>query len=424
MNQFKRIDRITMILSCLCFSLRCAAQDELTWSRFRGPNGTGILETCHVPIPWQPSDVQWSVALPGGGNGSPVLAKDRVFLLSADPKDATRYALCYSLDTGELLWKKDFASRHHALHKFSSYASSTPCVDEQMVYFAWADDTSLTVRAFTHGGDDVWTRDLGRYVSQHGFGTSPIRVDDKLILYDCQDAEELAPGVAPGKSRLLALSAKTGEVVWESPCTPVRVCYGVPCLYTDKSGKTSIIEANTGNGFFAVDVESGKRLWSRPAFEKRVCSSPIIAGNLVIGTEGSGGGGNQLVAVSADGSGQEILRISNQTTAPYVPTPVVLGDTAFLWADNGIVSCVELPTGKILWRQRIGGNVASSPVIIGGKLIGMSDDGVVTILAASHAYQKLGRIELGDVIRSTPAADATHLVIRTNSTLHCIGVKN
>ncbi len=111
--------------------------------------------------------------------------------MSADSATAERYALSFDLVSGKELWRKSFPSQEHKLHARSSYASCTPCANERAVYFAWATPESLTVKAFTHDGDELWGKDFGRYVSAHGFGGSPILVDDKVILANSQDAEEL-----------------------------------------------------------------------------------------------------------------------------------------------------------------------------------------------------------------------------------------
>src|SRR5690606_32640392 len=83
---------------------------EPSWSRFRGENGTATIDECRVPIPWRESDVRWTVDLPGKGNGSPIVAGGRVFLLSADANSAERYVLCYDLKTGNLLWSENATS--------------------------------------------------------------------------------------------------------------------------------------------------------------------------------------------------------------------------------------------------------------------------------------------------------------------------
>ena len=73
------------------------------WTRFRGPNGTGESETTTIPATWGDSDYNWKVELPGTGISSPVLWGNRLFVLSADPKEAIRYVLCFDAETGKKL---------------------------------------------------------------------------------------------------------------------------------------------------------------------------------------------------------------------------------------------------------------------------------------------------------------------------------
>src|SRR5229473_2443047 len=53
------------------------------WTRFRGPNGTGISEARTIPTTWTDKDFNWKTALPGVGHSAPVLWGDRIFLTSA-----------------------------------------------------------------------------------------------------------------------------------------------------------------------------------------------------------------------------------------------------------------------------------------------------------------------------------------------------
>jgi hypothetical protein len=59
-------------------------------------------------------------------------------------------------------------------------------------------------------------------------------------------------------------------------------------------------------------------------------------------------------------------------------------------------------------------------VVLGDKLIGISQEGMVTVLSASGEFEKLGEVDLAEVVRATPAASTTHLLIRTNKHLICI----
>jgi outer membrane protein assembly factor BamB len=339
--------------------------------------------------------------------------------LSADPESAERFVLAGSMKDGKTHWKKSFASETHPLHKFSSYASSTPCVDAQHVYVVWGAPKSVTMKAFTHDGQEVWTRQFQRYVSQHGFGTSPMLVGDLVVFVNSQDALELPEGVEPGNDRIIALKASTGELAWETSLTTTRVCYGVPCVMKDNKGKNVLMCANTGDGFFAIDALTGETLWRKAAFTKRICSSAVVDGNLVLSTEGSGGGGNVLVAMKNDGSGEEAFRITR--SAPYVPTPVIRDGLAYLWADNGIVTCISLPDGQVVWAERIGGNISTSPIILGDRVVGISQEGKLTVLATGRTFKSLGSVDLGDIVRATPAATENQLLIRTDRKLLCIG---
>ncbi len=410
--------RYLTILTCFAFSVLQSDLASADWTRFRGPNGEGVIEQCSVPMPWTASDVAWTIDLPGKGNGSPIVVSGKVFLMSADATTAERYVLAFDLASGKELWRKTFTSQFHKVHARSSFASCTPCANANSVFFVWASPENLTVKAFSHNGDEMWTKDFGRYISAHGFAGSPVLVDDKLILANSQDAEELPPGVAPGDSSIVALDAKSGNTVWETPRKSVRTCYGAPSVATI-DGKKAVVFAETGDGIFALEAATGTQLWNNKVFTKRSVSCPIIVGDLAIGTEGSGGGGNILFGVDLNGSHE--LKFEIKRAAPYVPTPVAKGESLFLWSDNGIVSCLDLTSGKTVWSERVGGNVSSSPVIAGDKLIGISESGTVTVISASRSFQKLGSVELGDTIRSTPMLDEDYLLLRTDSKLICVG---
>lgn len=387
------------------------------WTRFRGENGIGVIAECHVPLPWHDDHVRWNIELPGVGNGSPIVHGDRVFVMSSDPHTATRSLLCYELTSGSELWRRDFEAPAPADRERSGFASCTPCSNEHAVYFAWATPDKLTLIALDHDGKDLWKRDLGPYPSQHGFGTSPALFGNLLILFNSQNAE----ANPPGESRVMAFDPKSGETAWERPVTTTNACYGVPCLYHDRiTDQDALLFCNTGDGMFALALESGKMLWNKPLLTKRSVSCPQVVGDIGIGTEGSGGGGRVLYAVDLQSPDHELV-FEVKRAAPYVPTPVISGSLIFMWNDQGIASCVEAPSGEVLWSKRIGGNASSSPVIAGDKLIGVAEDGTLTILAASRGFKEFGSITLGDTAHATPLVQPHYLLIRTDSRMMCIG---
>jgi len=387
------------------------------WTRFRGPNGSGAVEGVTLPAQWSQREYLWQVALPGVGHSSPVAWNGKVFLTSADPRTAERYLLCIDAATGQLAWRRNDPGRPSHLHARNSFASSTPVVDERLVYAVWGAPEQVTVLALDHAGRPVWQRDLGPFVSMHGFGTSPMLYEDLLILSNQQEGEQL-DGRAPGQSSVLALNRASGAVRWQTPRQSSVAPYCVPCVYRGPDGRDQLICCSTAHGMFSLDPRNGRENWAAPVFTMRTVSSPLVVGELILGTTGSGGGGNYLVAVRP-GPEPDVAYVV-RTQAPYVPTPVASGDLIFLWSDQGIVTCIDAAEGRVHWRERIGGNYSGSPVRVGQRIGCISEEGEVVVLAAAREFQLLGRTALGEPSRSTPAIADGRIYLRTESRLFCL----
>ncbi len=402
------------------FSAAPASAQE--WTRFRGPNGTGLSPAANLPAKWTEADYNWKVALPGQGHSSPVLWGDKVFVMSADPATATRYVLCLSAADGSELWRREYPSETHRIHTRNTLGSCTPAVDAERVYVAWSTPAKLTLLALDHAGHDVWDLDLGPVVSEHGFGMSPMLYQDLVILSNSQQAEELEPGQQAGQSSMLAFEAKTGKLRWNQPRVSSRVCFSTPCIHQPTGSPAELICTSTSDGFFSLDPLTGRENWKTPGtLTMRVVSSPLLAGGLVLGSVGSGGGGNTITALRLGGKPEVAYTI--KANASYVPTLVAQDGLLFIFNDKGVVSCADVATGEILWRERLGRGFSGSPVIGDGKVYIIDDDGNVDVIAVAKGYQLLASNPLGEPSRSTPAIAGGRLYFRTLSHLISVGGK-
>ena len=401
----------------ILFLVAWFAAEAQEWTRFRGPNGSGISEAKTIPTQWIASDFNWKVALPGSGHSSPVLWGEKLFVTSYDEQAGKFYVLCLNTTDGSIRWKKEFSLARSDKHALNSFATSTPTVDAERVYVCRTEPAHVTLSAFTHNGEQVWEQDLGPFEVNHGSGTSPILHDGMVVM-----ANEQA-----GESFLIAMDARTGAIRWKTPRKSGSGSYSTPCVYEPKHGKPQLIFNSDVHGISGVAPDTGKVLWEfDKAFDKRSVSSPVLAGDFIIGSCGSGGGGNYVVAVRpgevATGKkperGYEVRR-----SAPYVPTSVCVGDWLYLWSDAGIVSRVNAVTGEVIWQERAAGNFYGSPVFAGERLFCVSTTGEVVVVAVGEKFEVLARNQLGEVAHSTPAIAGGRMYIHTSGHLVSVGGK-
>jgi len=242
--------------------------------------------------------------------------------------------------------------------------------------------------------------------------------ENKLIVANDQD----------GPSFIVALDLKTGKTVWKCARRGVEqnTAYGTPQILERKGQPPLLLTTSFAHGISALDPKTGTMLWEAKVFDKRSVSSPTVVGDLVFGSCGSGGGGNFVAAVKLGGKGDVTathLAYTIRKAAPYVPTPLTLGDRLYLVSDDGIASAVEAATGRIIWSERIGSGFFSSPVLIDGKIYIPSTGGEMVVFATGDEFKVLARNPLGEGSDSTPCVDGDRLYVKTFSHLVCLGGK-
>ena len=409
------------------------AQQEQEWSRFRGPNGTGLAEAVAIPTEWTDRDYNWKVDLPGIGHGSPVVWGNQVFLTCGEPNTAVRTILCIDTAHGRILWRRDYPSQVHRQHSANSYATATPAVDAEGLVVTWTTPGEVVLLALDLKGNETWRRDLGPFVGQHGSGSSPIIVDDIVVLANEQGDPQLLARMmgregetrVAGKSFLIAVDRKTGQTRWQIPRRTTLAPYSTPCIHHRDDGKNELIFTGTSHGVTAVDTASGKINWEiDDLFADRCVGSPISASGLIVATYGAGVSGKRCVAVRPGSTAKNpkpSLAYEVTKAVPLVPTPLVVGTRLFLWSDGGIVTCLDVSTGEVIWRERVGGSYFGSPVCVNSRLYCISKKGEVVVLSARDDFEVLARVPLGETSYATPVVSDGVMYLRTSSRLYSLG---
>jgi outer membrane protein assembly factor BamB len=392
---------------------------DADWPRFRGPNGAGISDAVTVPVKWTPEDYNWKAKLPGAGHGSPVLWGSRVFLICCDNESARRTVLCLAAADGRILWQRDYPSKPYAQHQDNSFATSTPAADADGLYVTWTTPDEVVLLALDHEGRDKWRRNLGPFVGKHGSGTSPIVYEDIVVLANEQEDLGRMPGGGrgAGQSFLAAVDRKTGRTRWQTPRRTALAAYSTPCVYRPADGPPELIFTSTAHGITSVEPATGKVLWAvEKVFLDRCVASPVCAPGLVIASYGYGTRGTLQAAVrppSRQASGEPQIAWETKKSVPLVPTPIVKDGRLFCWADDGTVTCMNVSSGEVIWRERVGGQFYGSPVCVNNRLYCIAKNGEVVVIAASEKYEPLGRVALGEPSFATPAVAGGVMYLRT-----------
>ena len=407
--------RETLWMTSVVAALACADTTRAdNWPRFRGPNGTGQSDSSGIPTKWEKGNFLWKRPLANIGHSSPVIWDASLFITAGDAKTGAQIVSAFDVHTGKPLWEKRFdAGTYHMNHQ-NSFASSTPAVDADHIYLLWLDDDGVVLTAITHDGNEVWRHNVGPFEENHGFGKSPVVVDDLVYVANDSDAE----------SAIVAVDRKTGKPRWQQPRKSGNTAFATPCLLDAAASDKLLLTVSTASGLSAFHASTGKLAWegAKDALTQRCVSSPIVAGGMVFVSCGQGGNGKVMVAVrpgNAEKQPEEAYRLAQ--SIPNVPTPVVAGDLLFLWQDRGVVSCYDVATGHQNWRERIGGDFHSSPLRIGNRIFCISMTGDVIVLAADRKFQELARNPLNEPCHATPAIASDRLYVRTESSLMCVG---
>ena len=402
-----------MILAALAF---CGPALAENWPCWRGPRLDGTSAEQNVPIYWSAtSNIAWKTELPGSGHASPVVWEDRVFTVAALADQQARLLLCLDRHSGKIRWQQTvLTSPLEGKHKLNSHASSTPATDGQLVYVAFLDRKEMVVAAYDFAGKQKWLARPGPFRSMHGFCSSPILHEDKVIVNGDHD----------GDSYLVALDRKTGKTLWKTPRQNRTRSYCVP-LIRDLAGRSQMVLSGDKT-VASYDPRNGQLHWIIDGPTEQFVASPVYnekAGLLLI----TGGyPEHHILAIKPDGQGNvtqsKIVWRTNRGAA-YVPSPISVGDFFFVVSDSGVAHCFEAATGKIQWNERIGEHHASL-VSANNLVYFLNDNGVMHVVPAAREFAPVAKNELGERTFASPAISNGRIFLRGDKHLFCIGGKS
>lgn len=448
------------------------------WSRFRGPNGTGVIDTGALPLRFGPDEnVVWKTTLPPG-RSSPILTDTRIFLTTTETESERLSTYCLDRATGEILWHRD-APQVPVVHvdARNDAASPSPVVDGSNVYVFFPD---FGLIAYDYDGNERWQYPLDRFDNVYGMGASPIIAGDNVVLVCDQSTG----------SYIIALDRASGELAWKQERPEAKSGHSTPVLHEGDDGELQIIAP----GSFLVtsySAKTGEKLWWVSGLSFEMKSTPVLVDDMIY-INGYGAPENQPgrevdaipfeVAAKDDANGDGRLArdelsghprswfgftdldgngaldreewdfylaaltsrngilgirvggegdMTEQNTVwtygkrvPQLPSPLVYENVLYMVNDGGIVTLLEPDSGEVVSQGRLKGAVDSyyaSPVAGDGKVFMASELGKVAVLIPENGLDVAAVNDLDDLIYATPAIADGRLYVRTRNTLYCFG---
>ncbi|MEM7384659.1 MAG: PQQ-binding-like beta-propeller repeat protein [Verrucomicrobiota bacterium] len=402
------------------------------WPGWRGPTGDGVSTEKNVPTRWsQEKNIAWKTPIAGEGHSSPIIWGDRVFLTTSLTEKNERRLICLNRLDGKLLWERLVVqSPPESIHRLNSRASGTPATDGKTVYVAFmqavgeevlapnvSSERMITpgrvmVAAYDFDGKEQWKKDVGSFVSAHGFNSCPLLFEDLVIVNGDHD----------GEAYLVALDAKTGKERWRTLRENKTRSYVTPIIRTIGGGARMILSGSLCVASY--DPRTGKQQWLLDGPTEQFVASMVYNGEYVFVTGGYPE--RHILALDPTGEGNVTgTHVAWRTNkgAAYVPSPLAYGKYLLVVGDNGIATCFDAKTGESHWRSRLAGEQGASPVLADGIVYCISSRGEATLFHLGETFEVVAQNDLGEPVSASPAISQGQLFVRSHEALYCIGEK-
>jgi len=426
--------------------------DSKHWPQFRGVLSRGINNEQSIPTKWDGSTnvgIAWKTPVLGLGTSSPIVWGNQVFITTAvqdsdtsgfrtgsygdvesvvSDGECSYQVWCLDLSTGAVQWQRESVREVPKVrrHAKSSHANPTPTTDGRslIAFFAGAG-----LYCYEMDGTLRWSKQLGVLDSgwfydrsyQWGFGSSPILFEDSVIVQcDVQEGAFLA-----------CFDLSSGQERWRVARDDIPT-WGSPVAFMAPDGTPTITVSGTKSNA-AYNARTGEQLWKMGGFSEIVVPTPQITPEIALLTSGYAPV-QPIVALSHSARGDLVLPkgdekkeffVWSQTRGgPYMPTPLILNKRLMILDNGGLLSCLDIESGKRLYRQRLRNDKASaytaSPVASNGRLYCTSEEGTTFVVDVESDGKIIEQNSLGESVLASPAIAGGKLLLRGEKHLFAI----
>ncbi len=432
LSQVRRVRWITALACALTVAVTSASD----WPEWRGPLRDGRSLETGLPASWSPKGENLAWRVPIGSRSSPVVFRNRVYLLQpfGDLANTQERLVALDADSGKVVWDR----------RFSIYLSDVP-----QHRAGWAspsvDPETGNVYVMTVGaqliciapdGKIVWDRSLpeeyGAVTTHGGRTTSPIIEGDKVIV----NALILAWGdLNRTNNRVFAFDKRTGQTIWvSSPQTRHYDTNHSPPIVVDIDGMKTIVIGGTDGAYHGIKLNTGEPVWRIDVSKRAILNGALYRDGLAFITHGEENIATtemgMIAAIDARRTGELKDDAYRWRTFGFLPTfasPVMDGERLYTVDNSAIVGAFDLKTGAKLWEHTLGTLQKGSPVLADGKLYVGTENGKFYILQPSATDVKildedvLGTQESPEMIIASPVVADGRVYVTSMDATYAIG---
>jgi outer membrane protein assembly factor BamB len=369
---------------------------------FRGIGRNGVVTGVNLATDWteNPPKPLWKKKV--GPSWSGLIVVDG-HIVTQEQRGENEAVVCYDTATGNEVWVHEDPIRFEESLSGAG-PRSTPTFANGQIYTFGAKANLNCLKAET--GEVIWAHDCAKEAEvpeadrpQWGFSGTPLVVDDLVIVFTGGTAKSV-----------LAYHTKSGQFAWS--CAGGKQSYSSPQLVTLQGQKQIVMHDN--GALRGINIADGKQLWELPATSP--INLPMIqphdTGNntLLVSSEPD----LAMVEIKQDGENWSATQSwqNNKLRAGFNDF-VVHGESVFA-LDDGVLCCIDVATGKRLWKKgRLGhGQVLLIPDQDLLLLLAEKGDAILVFVDRKE-YKELGRFKaLEGKTWNSPVIVGNHLYAR------------